>query len=44
VSEDVPILPIAWKGNVMIFDKRVHNVTARPEVQYDTWKDMWIEK
>lgn len=44
VAEDVPILPIAWKGNVMIYNKSVHNVTARPEVQYDSWKDMWIDK
>ena len=44
VSSDIPIIPIAWKGNVMIYDRAVHNVTARPEVQYDSWKDMWIEQ
>jgi peptide/nickel transport system substrate-binding protein len=42
VSRDIPIIPIAWKGNVMIYDRTVHNVTARPEVQYDSWKDMWV--
>jgi peptide/nickel transport system substrate-binding protein len=44
VSTDIPIFPIAWKGNVMIYDRSVHNVTTRPEVQYDSWKDMWIEQ
>ncbi len=44
VSRDIPMLPVAWKGNVMIYDRSVHNVTARPEVQYDSWKDMWIEQ
>ena len=44
VSEDIPIFPVAWKGNVMIYDRSVHNVTVRPEVQYDSWKDMWIDK
>jgi peptide/nickel transport system substrate-binding protein len=43
VMEDLPVLPIAWKGNVMIYNKKVQNVAARPEVQYDTWKDLWIE-